>query len=716
MTIHSPQNFLRSASVAALIAAAFPITAQAQSSESYDASDDDVEEIVVTGRAQALYRVSETGVARGAGDPMDIPQAVTIINEALIADQGARDMTDLYRNIAGITTFSYSGVTFRGFRQDQVFYDGLRGNPFIAFSVPKLFNIKRVEVLKGPAGMLYGPGEPGGLINYVTKTPTDELEAQAAVTAGNYNRYGASGDVSGPLNKSGTILGRVGAFYETMDPFRNNTEDQSLILDAGLTFKMGETARLITQVTHYDQDMQGARLRGVPTDDEGNFLTDISWNANEATDFLDLKATVYQARFQAEPAEGVTTEFGVRYFDALERQQYHEPRGLIDTDDDGVMDSSLRELRDQQRKTDGFTVSGMATYAHTIGGMENKILVGGDWYRENANFWAHTVGRNDVPILALDNPVYGLSGADFYDLDALPLRETDSQSTKYGFYIQDQLSLTEQFTLVGGLRYDSYKDEDTIGGANYDDNEISFRAGLIYQPQEDISLYASWSESFEPQSISSQDPLAGGPFNPITGEQIEAGIKVALLDGRLQASAAAYQIKRQNLLQLDPNGDSTDGVDDMAPIGEVTAKGFDIELAADLTDYWVLTANYGYNDTKITGTVEGQSLSNAVGDRFANAPKHQAGLWTRYEFAPINTTFAFGAEYVSKRVSIDGQSVKAYTIFDTSVIHQLTDRVSVMLRVDNIFNKEYAASGFIARDGHFPGEPRTAFIELKWKL
>ncbi|WP_202899709.1 TonB-dependent receptor domain-containing protein [Kordiimonas gwangyangensis] len=141
-----------------------------------------------------------------------------------------------------------------------------------------------------------------------------------------------------------------------------------------------------------------------------------------------------------------------------------------------------------------------------------------------------------------------------------------------------------------------------------------------------------------------------------------------------------------------------------------------MELAADLTDYWVLTANYGYNDTKITGTVEGQSLSNAVGDRFANAPKHQAGLWTRYEFAPINTTFAFGAEYVSKRVSIDGQSVKAYTIFDTSVIHQLTDRVSVMLRVDNIFNKEYAASGFIARDGHFPGEPRTAFIELKWKL
>ena len=678
--------------------------------------DADVTEIVVTGRAQTLYRVSETSVARGASNPLDIPQAVSIINASLIADQGARDMTDLYRNVAGITQFSYSGVTFRGFRQDQVFYDSLRGNPFIAFSVPKLFNIERVEILKGPAGMLYGPGEPGGLINYVTKTPTDEFAAQAALTMGTYDRYGASGEMSGALNNSGTILGRVGAFYETMKPFRNNTDDQSLILDSGLTFKLGDDARLLTQVTRYEQDMQGARLRGVPTDDEGNFLTDISWNTNEATDFLNLDATTYQARFQAEPAEGFRTELAARYFNAQERQQYHEPRGLVDTDDDEVVDSSLRELRDQARETDGLTLSATANIDHSLGGFDNKILVGGDWYRENAMFWAHTVPRGDVPVLSLEDPDYGLSGASFYDLDSYALRTTQSRSTRYGFYLQDQLNLTDEWVLVGGLRYDRYEDEDRITSEGYEDAEWTFRSGVIYKPREDLSLYASWSQSFEPQSISAQDPLAGGPFNPISGSQIEAGVKLALFDGKLQASLSAYKIKRQNLLQLDPNGNSADGVDDMAPIGEVTSKGVDIELAADITDQWVITANYAYNDTRITGTVDGQSLSNAVGDRFANAPEHQAGLWTRYEVPSINTTLAFGAEYVSERVSIDGQTVKAYTIYDTSLIHDLNDQVSVLLRIDNLFDKVYAASGFIARDGHFPGEPRTAFIELRWKL
>lgn len=715
MYISSRHHFLNTVGAAALFAATFPLTASyAQSSATEDKND--VTEIVVTGRAQKLYRVTETGVARGAGNPLDIPQAVTILNSSLISDQGARDVTDLYRNISGITQFSYSGITFRGFRQDQVFYDSLRGNPFIAFSVPKLFNIERVEVLKGPAGMLYGPGEPGGLINYVTKTPTEEFTAQANITGGNYDRYGAAGEMSGALNDSGTLLGRAGVFYENMKPFRNNTQDKSLIVDTGLTLKLGEESRVITQVTHYDQKMQGARLRGVVTDDDGNFLTDISWNANEATDFLNLKATVYQARLQAKPSDAISAELAVRYFEGRERQQYHEPRGLVDTTGDGQLDSSLRELRDQQRKTNGLTFSGTATIDQPVGGLDNRILIGGDWYRENADFWAHTVPRGEVPTLALENPVYGLSGAQFYDLDSYALRTTKSRSTQYGFYLQDQLHLSDDWVLVGGARYDRYDNEDVIGNTGYNDGDWAFRAGIIYHPREDISLYSSWSESFEPQSISSQDTLAGGPFNPVTGEQIEAGIKLALMDGRLQANAAIYQIKRQNLLQADPNGDSSDGVDDQAPVGEVTSKGFEIEIATDVTDYWVVTANYAYNNTRITGTVEGQSLSNAVGNRFANAPEHQAGLWTRYEIMPINTTLAFGAEYVSKRLSLDGQTVRAYTIFDTSLIHQLNEQISVILRVDNLFDKEYAASGFIARDGHFPGEPRTAFVELRWKL
>jgi outer membrane receptor protein involved in Fe transport len=144
--------------------------AEAPSAEAADTAE--VAEVVVTGRVERLYRTRTTTVGKGLADPLDIAQSVTVLNEELYEDQGARDAADLYRNIAGVSFFSYSGVTFRGFRQatGEIYYDNLRGNPFIGFSVPQLFNIERVEVLKGPAGMLYGPGSPGGLINYVTKT------------------------------------------------------------------------------------------------------------------------------------------------------------------------------------------------------------------------------------------------------------------------------------------------------------------------------------------------------------------------------------------------------------------------------------------------------------------------------------------------------------------------------------------------------------------
>lgn len=680
------------------------------------AADDASSDIIVTGRAEKLYRVDSTSVARGASDPLDIPQSVTVINEALIDDQGARDATDLYRNIAGVTTFSYSGVTFRGFRQDRVFYDNLRGDPFIAFSVPKLFNLQRVEVLKGPSGMLYGPGEPGGLINYVTKTPTEELAAQANLTIGNYDRYGAAGEISGPITGNGVLLGRVGAYYEQMDPFRNNSREKSLILDGGLMVRLGEDARLTGQVTHYEQRNRAARLRGVPTDDDGNFLASRSWNTNEKTDFLNLRATVYQARLQAEPADGIAIELATRYFDARERQQYHEARGLVDTNADGVVDASRRELRDQERATKGLTFSGNATIDRPIAGLDNRVLIGADWYREDADFWARTVPFAQIPLLSLSNPVYGLSGAAFYDLEAIAKRSTATRSTRYGFYLQDQIHLSDQLIVVGGARYDRYKDSDLLGGATYGNGDWTFRGGLIFKPRSDISFYASWSEGFEPQAVASQTPLAGGPFAPITGGQVEAGVKLALMDGKLQANAAVYQIKRRNLLQTNPNGDSSDGVDDLAPIGGVTSKGFEIELTADLTPDWVLTANYAYNDTRITATVAGQSLTNAVGDRFANAPQHQAGLWTRYQFRSTGTAVAFGGEYVAKRLSMEGQTVKPYAIFDASIIQQITPQLSVLLRIDNIFDKTYAASGFIARTGHFPGEPRTVFAELRWKL
>ena len=251
--------------------------------------------------------------------------------------------------------------------------------------------------------------------------------------------------------------------------------------------------------------------------------------------------------------------------------------------------------------------------------------------------------------------------------------------------------------------------------SGYRDSDVTFRGGLIYRPRADLSLYASWSEGFDPQAPASQNRDAGGPFAPVTGNQVEVGIKSRLLDGRLQANAAAYRIVRSNLLQVDPTRAPVNGVDPLSPIGEVTSKGFEVDLTTDVTRDWVLLVNYGYNDTRVTDTVAGQAVTDAVGSRFANAPAHKVGFWTRYQVESIGTAFALGGESVSSRVSRSGQPVRPYAIFDASIPKSL-GFAELMLRVDNLFDKVYAASGFTRQTGHFPGEPRTVLAELRTRF
>lgn len=671
-------------------------------------------DIIVTGRAQRLYRSGQTTIGKVPADPLDIPQSVQVITNQLIEDQGARDITDLYRNISGVSFFSYSGVTFRGFRQDDAYYDGLRGNPFTGFSVPQLFNIERVEVLKGPAGMLYGPGSPGGTINYVTKKPQDVFNANIRGILGNFSRIGASGDITGPLTAG--ISGRAGLFYEDYDSFRVNAESETLIADGGLKFGLAEDTDLIVQATHYDQNLAGNRLRGVPVDLDGNFLTSIRWNHNEPTDFLKLDAQVYQALLDSRLSDAISLNLAARYFQYDEKQNYHESRGLIDTDADGEFDAIQREFRDQIRATDGLSFGGNVIGRAAFGGMEHTILAGADWSNEESSSLSRTArpraAGGPVPNLSLFDPVYGLtSGAD-YDLEAMAYRPSESRAERYGVYLQDQIAFGDSLILVGGVRKDWFDDENLLTGDSFSDSDVTFRAGGVFKPRPDVSLYASWSNTFEPQGIGSQDPDVGGPFAPVTGDQVEAGAKTALLNGRIQANAAVYRIKRQNILQVDTSLPPVNGRDQLRPIGEVTAKGFEFDVAADVTPDWVLTFNYGYNDTKITGSAPGQSISNAVGNRFVNAPRHKIGFWTRYQMEAIDTAFAFGGEYVSERVGFDRERVKPYTVFDASIIKDF-GFAEAMIRIENIFDKTYAASGFGLRNGSFPGEPRTVFLEMR---
>ncbi|MBL4856418.1 MAG: TonB-dependent receptor plug domain-containing protein, partial [Idiomarina sp.] len=156
-----------------------PLLAQETQTTKSDTTEahENIEHINVKGRAQTLYRQDSSSVATRTNTPIEeIPQSVQVLTEELMKDQAARQITDLYRSISGVNSFSYSTITFRGFRQDDIFYDGVRGDPFNGFAVPQLFNIGQIQVLKGPSGAMFGSGQPGGVINYVTKKPTATAE------------------------------------------------------------------------------------------------------------------------------------------------------------------------------------------------------------------------------------------------------------------------------------------------------------------------------------------------------------------------------------------------------------------------------------------------------------------------------------------------------------------------------------------------------------
>ncbi|OBU70700.1 ligand-gated channel [Stenotrophomonas maltophilia] len=674
----------------------------------------ELDRVQVRGRAQALYRVDDAAVGTRTDTPLEqVPQSIQVVPRELIDDQAARQVTDLYRSISGISYFSYAGVTLRGFRQENVLYDGLRGDPYAGFSVPQLFNIERVEVLKGPAGALYGGGDAGGVINYVTRKPKATAERRVEVQMGNNDFRAGSMEATGSLGASANVRYRAGLYADAEQGVRWNADSESVIGDASLAFDVGASGELVLQFTDITQNLGGNRLRGVPVNDAGTFLTDRRWNHNEASDFLDMRARVALAQYHFAPRDNLDVDLAARWFSNSEHQMYHEPMGLIDRDRDGVAEWMTRQLRNQIRDNEAFAANSNAVWRIDTGRIGHKVLFGADTYRLDADFTAQTANSADLargagPVRGIDlfDPVYGASTWHDYNLPALPWRSTSTRSTRHGIYLQDELALGPRWHVLAGLRWDGFKDDDRITGSHVDGHDLSWRLGSTFTVREGLNVYANVASGFVPQSASNQNPAAGGPFAAERSRQWEVGLKSLLAD-RVTLNMAAYRIDRSNIVQA--TGEVVAGVNQLAALGLVRSTGMELDLLADVTDRWVVSLAYAYNDARVKDAGP-NGITNASGDRFANAPQNALGLWTRYDLPAINSAIGFGADYVGERISLDGQAVKPYAVFDMS--WKTTWRQwQFQANVKNLFDRIYAASGFIERNGHFPGEPRRVYVQ-----
>lgn len=664
-----------------------------------------LEEFHVTDRTAAPYKNATAISATKTDTPLiDLPQSVQVIPRQLIEDLGALEITDLYRSIGGVTQFSYGGVVFRGFRQEETRYNGVAGSPYGDFGISRLGNVEQVEVLKGPASVLYGSNQPGGLINIVTRQPRSERATRLTARYGTGDSHGLQLDATGPLDDARRHLYLVNVAYDDQDRFRNHARSESSVYTAGYTFVLSPATRLTAQAEHIDQDNSAHRLRGVPFEN-GRFLTATTFTTTEPTDFQTLVADVFQARLDHVFSPDLRLNATYRWFDNQGLQQYHEPRGLL-----ADRRTMRREFRDQDRRVEQHSAAANLIGQLRHGDLSHQLLAGAEYYFTNTWFRGLTVPMAQVPTIDIYAPVYGQTSAASYNLAGRTYNTTDADLLRTGLYVQDQIAWRDRWHLLLAVRGEYFVDENKLSPQRRTDRALTKRAGLLRKLTPETALYVSYAEGFVPQGLANE--YRGGPFAPEESTSWEAGLKRDFLGGRVGVTAAVYEITKTNVLQDDPNPAAP--ADYLIALGEVRSRGFELDVAGQLTADWSLQANYAYNDVAVTKDV----VAANVGAGFPNSPRHQAGLWTRYNLPRTKFGVGLGAEYVGPRLNFietDAFPASGYTVWDAALYCTLGD-VALTLRCDNLLDRVYSQSTFGGRNGHFPGEPRTVTLTAVWKL
>ncbi len=639
---------------------------------------------------------------------IDTPQAITSVSPQLILDSAATDVDDVYRFSAGLNESTYSSVVFRGFTQRETLFNGVRGNPYgslegdvnnsgFSTSILRLSNVERVEILKGPASVLFGSSEPGGILNFITKKPGTEFNGSAGFRFGQFGLAAGNADVSVPLSKN--VYTRFAGFVERRGNFRNNAELENQNYIANLLWQPSDQTRVLFEYEFIRQNQPGQRLRGIPVTPEGTFLTDISWSANEPTDFVDLDANVFQANLSQDFLLDGRFEATFRFLTNERNEEYHEPRGLLA---DGR--SMTREFRDQLRtnKDLSLTLNIYKPYIFKNFGT-HTFNAGLEFYRQDHDFIFNRA--REIPTIDLFNPVYGQVDISSYNI--IPIANDIAKPSRIGFYFQDQISFNKYFQVVAGGRIERYDDEGLSGEDILLGSDTSFtgRIGAVIKPLDNFAVFVNFSNSYVRPSILAQTPTANGPFEPERGRQFEGGIKAELIDRRLFITGSAYQINKTDVLRPDPEfGPIGNNFNALLQSGEVRNRGIDLDITGAITPRWNMTFNYAYIDSEILEDNDPE----LIGLPLANVSPQTVGFFTRYDITK-QIGIGFSGQFVDERLEpFAGIKAPAYEVFDLSYYHTFVRRFRVDLKLENIADKKYAVSSlFAARAGNFPGQPRT---------
>lgn len=645
------------------------------------------------------YLAKRSATATKTDTPIiDIPASIQVVPREVIEDQGAIRIADVLKNVSGVSAADTIGnsvqtFTIRGFRTTRIAKDGFLPLPSSSNATSiGLANIERVEVLKGPASILYGQVIPGGLINLVTKKPQPEPFYHFSARYGSYDLYRGQIDLNQPLNSSNTLLFRLNGSYLNDGSFRDYFMDsQQLLIAPSLRWALSDRTTVDLQYEYARQEQQWDRGLVVVNGDP--LALPIDRYLGEPDDHSKVKRHRAQLTLDHAFNEAWRLRLLARYAD------------IEDNPIQSWFDGLQSDGRTLNRRYFNFYIDQLnyGAQANLTGHfralwMDHQLLIGLNANRSN---YDSTSFSGDLAPIDIFNPVYGAQPS---SISAPTLQ--DRHIYNYGFYLQDLISVSEHWKVLLGGRFDVVETFFKLKGspplADKTNHAFSPRVGLVYQPIDDLSLYASYSESFDPPLLGRS--ADGKAFEPLEGTQYEVGLKRYFLDGKLSTTLALFHITQENVATADPANPNSS-----IQVGEQRSRGVELSIAGELYTGWNVIGSATYLDAEIT-----EDNTFAVGNELPNVPHWQGSLWSTYRFQSVpGLEIGGGVFYVGARQADLDNSVEldGYTRVDLLARYRINKHFALSLNINNVLDKEYirgAQSNLTVE----PGAPRTAFLRL----
>lgn len=688
------------------------------------AEEDDIGEgIVVTGIRQAY---------QGEFYPREVPQAVSIINSETLEDNNIFRLTDALDLNASVTRQNNFGglwdsYAVRGFAGDENLPSGYLVNGFNGgrgFGGSRdIAGVERIEVLKGPSAALFGRGEPGGTVNIITKQPEfDAFKGSVSGSYGSFKRIRSDADANIPVGEN--IAVRLIGFSEQSDSFRATVDSKRYGLLPSIAFKLGEGT-----VLSYDLEW----TRSEADFDRGIVAPGGNLNVVSRRTFLGepgdgpLKANVtgHQLQLQHALSDDWSLLLGTSYRETNLEGFSSEAELAGGRQFLGRATTSnllSRQRRFRQFEGEHFVMRGELSGDFQISGLRHRLLIGADYDEfDNSQLFQRfrpgpvSATSTEAAQYAINilNPVYGRFPLPVTGL----LTNRLDQQKAYGFYLQDQISLSDQLQVRIGLRYDDF-DVRSLNRTNgisqsRSFNRVSPQFGLVLEASDAVSFYAAYGEGLR----SNLGARANGKvFDPEFSKSFEAGVKFGLFDDGLNGTISLFKLRKRNVLAADVANPGFS-----IPIGKAGSTGIEFDLAGKLPGDVDLLFSYAYVDAEAKADVLDSNFSLQIrsGDPLINIPKHSLNAQLSKDFAlgDRNLRLGAGVQHVSKRL---GETATVFFLPSYTLVRlfgniEVTKDIQLFGDVKNLFNETYYTNSF-ARLWVRPGDPRTATVGVRVKF